>query len=166
MAHGRGVARLNNTVVGQLSWVEARTNQSHGCAPFLLPVSHPNPSGGSTSAKRSVDIFPAYQVKLSQIDRDVISLIPPLHEQHHGIFVAELDDGFFEVFAVFDGIIIYLPDHVPRPGADAGQVGILLYLGYHDPFPGNDPVSLSIFAGQVIDPDSQLAVWGRTKLTD
>ncbi len=32
-------------------WVEARTNHSHGCEPLLLPVSHPNPSGGSTAGR-------------------------------------------------------------------------------------------------------------------
>ncbi len=41
---------------GQMSWVEARTNHTHGCAPFGLPVSHPNPHGGSTSAKSSINI--------------------------------------------------------------------------------------------------------------
>src|SRR5215510_13224765 len=61
MAHGRGVARLNHSWVGQLSWVEARTNQSHGCAPYFLPVSHRHPTGGSPSAKRFVDIK-GYQV--------------------------------------------------------------------------------------------------------
>ncbi len=41
---------------GHLSWVEVRTNHTHGCAPWCLPVSHPNPRGGSPSAKRFVHI--------------------------------------------------------------------------------------------------------------
>jgi hypothetical protein len=56
MAHGRGVARLHNPVAGHRSWVEGRTNQTHGCKPYFLPVSHPNPPGGSTSAKGFMDI--------------------------------------------------------------------------------------------------------------
>ena len=55
-AHGRGVARLTNPVGGHLSWVEVRTNQTHGSEPFFLPVSNPNPTGGSTSAKSFVDM--------------------------------------------------------------------------------------------------------------
>jgi hypothetical protein len=45
-----------STSVGQLSGVEARTNQSHGCEPFFLPASHPNPTGGSTAAKSSLHL--------------------------------------------------------------------------------------------------------------
>ena len=56
LAHSSGGARLNHAWVGQLSWGEARTHQSHGCAPSFLPVSHRNPTGGSTSAKRLVDL--------------------------------------------------------------------------------------------------------------
>ncbi len=54
-----------STWVGPLSWVEARTNHRHGGAPLLLPVSHPNPRGGSPSATRSVDI------KGHQVSHDV-----------------------------------------------------------------------------------------------
>ena len=56
MAHGRGVASLHNSEGGPLSWVEGGTNQTHGYEPFSLPVSHPNPTGGSTSAKGFVDL--------------------------------------------------------------------------------------------------------------
>ena len=45
-----------STWAGQLSWVEARTNQTHGCKPLHLPVSHLNPTRGSTAAKSSLNI--------------------------------------------------------------------------------------------------------------
>ena len=67
MAHGRGVARLTNPVGGHLLWVEVRTNQTHGYQPFFLPVSNPNPTAGSTSAKSFVDI------KGYKVSHDVIA---------------------------------------------------------------------------------------------
>src|SRR5262245_1259380 len=66
-AHGRGVARLTHPVGGPLSWVEVRTNQKPGYQPFFLPVSNPNPTAGSTSAKGFVDI------KGHEVSHDVIA---------------------------------------------------------------------------------------------
>src|SRR5262245_23068112 len=67
MAHGRGVARPHNPVGGPLTWVEAERIKRDGCQPFFLPVSHLNPTGGSTSAKSFMDI------KGPQVAHDVIA---------------------------------------------------------------------------------------------
>ena len=102
-AHGRGVARLTNPVGGHLLWVEVRTNQTHGYKPFFLPVSNPNPTAGSTSAKSFVDIK-GYKVAHDVIARPrqfmghrltrdhqmafgLFALVKPLHRR------AEADSG-------------------------------------------------------------------------
>ncbi len=56
MAHGRGFARLHNPVGGYRSWVEVRMHHTPGYEPLFLHISHPNPTGGSTSTKSFVDI--------------------------------------------------------------------------------------------------------------
>jgi hypothetical protein len=56
LAHGSGVARLTKPVGGQLLGGEGSTNPPPGSHPFFLPVSHPKPTAGATSAKRLVDL--------------------------------------------------------------------------------------------------------------
>src|SRR6266852_7311777 len=88
MAHGRGVARRTNPVGGHLVWVEVRTNHTHGSQPFFLPVSHLNPTPGSTSATSFVDI------KGDKVSHDVIARprqcmghrLPSHHQMAFGVF--------------------------------------------------------------------------------